>query len=210
MCIIIVVAVALRKSGAHEIIKLAKQADLSSQLSPRSISGGDSIFLPLIEKDFPEFNLEFAKSEIENNIHNIFENVNGSRAKIPNRISAFALLVVEKYQNKELCNVKIHRTAISNYVESQGTATIVFQTAFEFQYDDKKQGVITYQEKFETQYTYYFTPEAIQSNVTGSSLRCNYCGAPVTNQGAKVCEYCNNGVEVILDKVWQITNVNFK
>lgn len=189
---------------------MVNNADFQSQITPRSLSGGDSLYINLIKKDFPEFNLELMKSNVEKNIKNIFNYINGAPLSKEEAVLSFADSIKHKYSDMSVCNIKIHKTCISDYKKAQETATIKFQTAFQFEYQDKKRGSLTAQERYETEYTYLIKTDSLDKNKNTASLRCGYCGAPIEMVGLKICAYCGNLLEVIQDRAWYITNINIK
>lgn len=200
----------VRESGLSEFLRMVKHADLQSQRTPRSLSGGDTLFLPIILRDFPEFHLQFAKSEIGNNIVGIFNYINGEHFQGKEKVQAFADTLKERYEQKAVSNDRVHKTCISNYVKTQGTATIQFQTAFQFDYQDERRGRLTAQERYETDYTYLIQENRMEDGEHAVSVRCGYCGAPMESVGAKLCAYCGTALDVIQDRAWQITGVNMK
>jgi VCBS repeat-containing protein len=159
---------------------MVKSADMAAQHTPKSVSGGDSIFLPRIMRDYPQFNADLAKSIVEDNIR-------------------------EKYGAEHFADLKVHRTAISYYKNKYGSSTIKFQTAFQYAADMGKKGRRILQQKAETKYTFRVRDK---DGGTNAALRCGHCGAPVARLGDKSCGYC--GSEVILDLVqaWEITGIN--
>lgn len=48
--------------GTNSILKGLKQNELLEQTTPKSLSGCDSLLLPQIRKDFPDFNADLAKT----------------------------------------------------------------------------------------------------------------------------------------------------
>jgi len=99
-----------RTFGQVGLSHMIKAADLNSQLTPKSVSGGDAIFLPRILKDYPQFNVNLAKNVVENNIRQL-------------------------YGAGHFADVKVHRTTISNYQKHYGSSVIKFQTAFQYSSD---------------------------------------------------------------------------
>ncbi len=193
----------IRRSGVGQFIELAKKADIQSQLEPKSVSGGDRIFLPLILKDYPDFDVEKAKATVATTIGDIFEDKD--RKNIPSNILSVADNINNHYKGG-VTKIKFHTTAISNYVKTSQSATVTFQTAFQFFYKDR-----TYQERYETEYTLFYNAELSkdkEDNVV--TMRCDYCGAPLADAKTEVCEYCGNSVDLMQNKLWVINNLNIK
>jgi hypothetical protein len=163
-----------------ELIRMVKSADMTAQITPKSVSGGDSIFLPRILRDYPQFNADFAKGKIENHIRG-------------------------KYGAEHFADLKIHRTAISYYKNKYGSSTIKFQTAFQYTSDEGKKGRRISQHKAETKYTFRVRDK---DGGTNAALRCGHCGAPVARLGDKSCAYCGSEVILDIEQAWEITGIN--
>jgi len=201
---------AVRRSGLGSLVRMIKDADLNAQITPKSVSGGDSIFLPKIMKDYPQFNADLAKSVIENCIRDIFNalhtgDMSAFKEKYNEKVYSQCEMFLRKYGQISVTGLKVHRTAISGYKKSYGTSTIKFQTAFQYETAGSKDSKRVNQEKFETEYTFRVTEV---DGVTNTALRCGYCGAPVARLGEKTCTYCDNEIILNLEKAWEITDIN--
>lgn len=78
--------------------------------APRSLRGMGNILLPNILKDFPDFNLELAKTKVKEEMRKRFSNE----------------------------NLKFHNVVIADYKKYGIQKVVVLQTAFEFFQGDKK------------------------------------------------------------------------
>jgi hypothetical protein len=199
---------ALRNVG--QLAGMVRSADMGAQNTPRSVSGGDSIFLPRIVRDYPQFNVDLAKSVVENCIRDIFNalhsgDMSAFQEKYNAKVYSKCEMFLRKYGSIPVTGLMVHRTAISKYTKHYGSSTIKFQTAFQYDTDGSGAGRRTNQEKFETEYTFRVKDK---DGKTNAALRCGHCGAPVARLGDKSCGYCGN--EVILDLVqaWEITDIN--
>ncbi len=192
-----------KRAGLGTMLKMAKEADLTSQLTPKSVSGGDSIFLPLILKDYPEFDVELAKNQVEATVCRLLNF--GDTSPLDDRFADFGALLKKQYQGERVSGIKVHRTAISNYVKTKDMATVTFQTAFQF-----RKGEYTVQERFQTEYALYFDVKSLTNDQSTVSLRCSYCGAPLEELGTKFCTYCGNAVSVMQDRAWCIHSVGVR
>lgn len=192
-----------------DIMSMVKQADINSQLTPKSVSGGDSIFLPQVMKDYPQFNVDLAKSVVENCIRDIFNSLHSGsmtefKSKYNEKVYSQCEMFLRKYGAISVTGLRVHRTAIAKYAKLYGTSTIKFQTAFQYEKSDKN-GHRTMQERFETEYTFKTTDKDGANN---AAIRCNYCGAPVERLGIKTCKYCGNEVVLDVEQAWEITDIN--
>ena len=201
---------AVRQAG--DIAGMIKAADMNAQLTPKSVSGGDSLYLPRILKDYPQFNADLAKSVVENCIRDIFNSLHAGdmsafKGKYNEKVYAQCEMFLRKYGHIAVTGLKIHRTAIAGYTKLYGSSTIKFQTAFQYDTDGGKDGRRINQEKFETEYTFKVTEK---DGAGGAALRCGHCGAPVARLGDKSCNYCGNEVILDLEQAWEITDINIR
>lgn len=189
-----------RGYNGSQILGMIKEADLRIQHEPKSVSGGDSLFLPLITKDYPDIDINLLKSNIKSCIMDIFTCIEkNDRDYIKNKYDENILTFYDNLtseKNNTYNEIKFHKCAISNYVKNQQHLTIIFQIAF--QYYNNKQIV---QKKYEINYTYHYNDE--NDNV----IRCSHCGAPISKLGNKICQYCNSSINVNSGYVWIITDI---
>ena len=96
-------------SDLSYLMRAAQDAAQDESLDgPKSLSGGDSIFMPRILRDFPDFNLERAKSL--------------ARAELTGKLSG----------KPEL---KIHKIILHDYQRAANEKTILFQSALQYKED---------------------------------------------------------------------------
>ncbi len=182
----------IKQSGISEIIDMVREAEVQYDTTPKSISGGDRIYLPKILRDYPDFDVEKAKAEVEKTISLIFHDIE--------RLEGNALISAQKlitHYSGNITALKIHNTAISNYIKSKESATIKFQTAFEIKENDKLN-----QERYETEYALFF-----KSNDEVVSFSCENCGAPLSSLNNKTCAYCGNSIAFMQERVWVVNSI---
>ncbi len=187
----------IKRSGISQIVDMVVDADKQYDTKPKSLSGGDSLYLPRILRDYPDFDLEKAKADIERSIALIFNDI----SQLEGNASVSAQKLASRYAG-ETSSLRFHNTAISNYIKSSESATIKLQTAFELKINGKLK-----QERYETEYTLFFKNEANHEVLTFS---CENCGAPLTSLNAKTCEYCGNGLSFMQERMWVINSIILK
>lgn len=89
----------------RDLPELVRAAQESDDNQPKSLSGGDSMFLPRILRDFPDFNLSQAKSL--------------AAAELLKRLS-------------DKAEVKIHKVILHDYQRAALEKTIIFQAAVQY------------------------------------------------------------------------------
>lgn len=190
--------------------------------SPKSLSGMDSIYAPMIEEDFPNLNINQLKKRAENALTNVFDAIEEQN---PEKLEAVSELVYAKVNNiindqkrlgqKEYFDsTKFHNTVLSQYQRNSGYLSIIFQTGVEFfhyikQNDDIINGSKTkkQQERFEVSFAYVqdlnkIDDQALKTGVYG--LNCPNCAAPITTLGQKYCTFCGTAVEDVNVNSWII------
>ena len=178
--------------GTTDVLAGLKQIELENSNVPLSVSGGNAIYLPKIQKDFPDFHKDVADDIVERFIRGF---TLGDLAMYSSNCSE-GLLQKIKQSNKlnGASNVKIHKTAISNYSKTSEYATIKYQCAFEYVQQIKEQ------HKYEVEYTFMFK----DTEKEAFSIRCTHCGAPLNE--SSTCEFCGTIIVRNIEKAWKMTN----
>ena len=206
---------------------LEQQADVLAE-TPKSVAGMTKIYLPQIEKDFPEFNWMEFRQKADNMLKQVLAAIDGnditglseSSPELRDQIR----LHIEDLQRRGLREhysaVRIHLTEISHYIRQQGLCVIRLQSAVEYyhsvengdpgQKSDLLEGSRERleQTKYETELVYIQDARLMKEKSSAMSLTCPQCGAPVTRLGSKFCEYCGCGVTPVNIHVWSIHKVN--
>ena len=142
-------------AGLAGLAAAASNLDMSIEEAPRSLSGGDSLYLPQILKDFPDFNLTSAKEKIRSYMQEKFAEA-----------EAFA----------------IHNVIISDYQRSNVEKTIVFQCAYELNEEGvkrQKRCCMHYSYRMSGEAGSYAAPNCPNCGapVAPGRTDCPYCGA---------------------------------
>lgn len=127
--------------------------------TPKSVSGGDSLFLPRILRDFPDFSISTAKAAVRERIEEEMKGVSGLR---------------------------LHRIAISDYIRSGVEKEIVFQCTFEYmgsEHKEQKRYCLHYvfAPGGDALYTGMLCPNCGAPIPATSSSVCEYCGCGLVN-----------------------------
>lgn len=97
--------------GTDSLVEGFKKTEVEAQQTPKSLAGMDSVFLPRILKDFPEFNVDVAKNDV--------------RSELRNHLKA-----------KQA--VKIHNVVIRDYKKHKFESVIVMQASAEYIENSRK------------------------------------------------------------------------
>ena len=111
--------------------------------------------------------------------------------------------------------VKIHQTEIARYRKEAGRCIVTFQSAVEsYHYVADASHVVRgsdrtlEQSRYNIDLVYIQNRDLAKGNTDGAlGITCPNCGAPITNLGAKFCEYCGAGVVELNVHAWSFENI---
>ncbi len=209
--------------GTDSITEGLEQQAKELAVTPKSVSAMTRIFLPQIQRDFPDFHIEQFKDKVENALMLALQAISAADAgiferqikdgvseeflaQIKNRIRENETEAVTEHYEQ----IQIHQTEIANYEKQQGTCVITFQSAVGYLHYCEKAGKVlsgskelTEQTRYNVQLMYIQNEKlAGMDNAVGTT--CPNCGAPITNLGAAYCEYCGSAVTLLNLKVWTL------
>ncbi|MBQ8798338.1 MAG: hypothetical protein IJZ55_02090 [Lachnospiraceae bacterium] len=99
--------------GTDDLGELIETREAEVANTPKSVSGMTSVYVPMIQKDFPELNRVELMGIAENHLK-------------------------EYLNSQHFLSVHIHQTEISSYIKQSGTCVIVFQSAVQYLTGTKK------------------------------------------------------------------------
>lgn len=189
--------------------------------TPKSVSSMSRIFLPQIERDFPEFNYEEFKIKSENMLKSALTAISCDNIELlidsSQDFKDAVSLIIQNNKNleqKEYYNdIKIYQTEINGYTKASGTCVITLQSAVSYMHyiTDSSGGVFSGSNELIEQCKYNIDIVYIQdrdkmttNSITSIGTNCPNCGAPITNLGEKFCRFCGTGIRVINVNVWSI------
>lgn len=210
--------------GTNTIAEGLRQQKEMLAETPKSLKAMTRIFLPQIEKDFPEFHYEHYREKAENMVRSYIAAVSlkdvSKLAPCSEELVSKTKAAVEDLKNSKRTvysrNVVIHDTQISNYIKKKGNCYVEFQSAVGYIHyvEDEKGEVIEGDKNFKTQTTFTATLAYVQNedelleHTSGTvGLTCPNCGAPIKSLGQKFCDYCGTGVREINIHTWKFIDV---
>lgn len=205
----------LKKYLATDDLKqVIKLSELENQNTPKSLSGMESVSLPLIQKDFPNLNINELKRQTETSILNYFDSLENKKYKeILNASENVKTYIVNKINDLlvddevKYDSIKIHRTIVNRYEKKDNIATIYFQTGLEYMYKKNNSNMKKIQDRIETEFIYIIDTNKVNIKAKGIGLNCPNCGAPIKSVGDKTCEYCGSGIVDIVKRTWYLNNI---
>lgn len=207
-----------------EGIRGSKQNQEQMRETPRSLHGMTSVYLPMIKKDFPEFDYEFYKNKAQSLLRSYFTAICTKKSSVIAEECSLALKnnvqgIIEDLNARDVtqmfCNIVIHDVQIARYIKNGKTVTIVFELAVGYysyiidcngevvfgSKDDKMQTV------YEVELVYVQDADKIGIHADALGINCPNCGAPIKNLGEKFCEYCGTAVTEINIRAWKFNSV---
>lgn len=179
-------------------VNQAKNAEIKPP--EKSVSSATNIYLPKIEKDFPDYHLPEAKAAISILISEFFavryENAS-SFVKAETSPGLFEA-VSKTEESHNISDVCIHRITITGYVRTKEFATITYQISGGYRLDGK----IT-ESRFEAESTIRYLEEETAVHM----LTCKNCGGAIDSSVQKFCPYCGSGIVWDTRVSWQFTSV---
>lgn len=197
----------LKEMFGQDISGIIKQARIEDEMLPKSLSSMDSIYMPLLQEDFPEVNINEIKRMAEKNILDILHAVETKDAnKLKGKMKKIAEAKIEDNKKKNITfdNIKIHNTVLSKYQRNKVIATITIGSSFEYILSDKK-----VQDRAKVEFIYIIDELQLEPNQNLVGLNCPNCGAPIKTLGNKYCSYCQTGIKDIVKKTWVCNDVTF-
>lgn len=212
--------------GTDDILKGYKEQKRKLSETPRSVQSMTNIYLPQIQRDFPDFDYDDFKTKAKAALIAYFNAIStGSIETLPKDIMTNALVdhIVEinealaaNGQKQHFIEPVIHACEIGRYIKSGGTVTIRFNTSVGlYSFIEDESGKVINGDKEDKLQTVYeidliYLQDADKMGVYGESLglTCPNCGAPVKNLGMKFCEYCGSGIVEVNSRVWKFNAIN--
>lgn len=210
--------------GTDSIMDGLHQQKISLSETPRSLQAMTPIYIPKIEKDFPEFDYSAYKRKCESVLRSYFNAIEDKNAdllreevseNLKNSVRSIVYDLESKNYRQYYDNITIHQTEISRYIKNGSTVTIVFVSSVGYvAYCEDGNGKIIFGEKesktqtiYETELVYVQDVQKIATSDSALGINCPNCGAPVTNLGNKFCEYCGAGLKEVNIRAWKFHSV---
>lgn len=209
--------------GTDNPIEGMRKIEMEEAMTPKSVSGATSLYLPQIMKDFPEFHLDEMKTRAQNVLVSYLRSVDESNASLltegMDELKAELEMRINMNRDRgvreNFQRISVHRTEIYQYRKAKGRCSVVFQSAVEYLHFVEKDGkIIEGRKDIKTQTKYnvevvYIQDRDVVENIgeSGLGLNCPNCGAPLENLGAKVCRYCDTPVVEFNICTWNFSSV---
>lgn len=200
----------------YDILRMIRENETVLEGTPKTLSVKESLYLERIGSDFPEFNLDLAKSYVNETVTMYLQCLeDGDTRELEKNCTENFVVQAASRKNGMACkDIRFHRTVVSDYRVLRANtgkrdaveARMTFQTACQYttELGKRKKRSKIIQTRFELQYSYYLKDT---DGGVSEVLRCSYCGAPVEQVGTKVCKYCGNGVVDTMKRTWRFSDI---
>ncbi len=209
--------------GTPSLSQGIAQMENEYAVTPKSVSAATSLYLPRIEKDFPDFHYDEMKSRAENVLISFLRSIDAGNvsvltegtAELKDQLQLQIDMLRGRDEKAHFDNIKIHRTEIYQYRKAKSRSSVVFQSAVEYYYYRMRDGQVVEgsknvktQAKFDIECIYIQDRDMV-ADVRDAALgvNCPNCGAPISGLGAKICAYCDTPVVELNIKSWNFSSV---
>ena len=165
---------------------------------PRSLSSLESVAMPKILKDFPDFNAKVFSQRVRRDAETYYRSGMEQKMLFKNDATeAFKESFEDRLPAEVKEEIKVHRVTIAGYDGSARRKILTCQASVGFiDTNDAQQ-----ERRLTLLYIAGYTDDP-ESEVVG--FNCPNCGAPLPAAGARVCVYCGTSFIAPVDRGWML------
>lgn len=165
---------------------------------PRSLSSLESVAMPKILKDFPDFNAKVFSQRVRRDAKTYYESGREHRVLFKDDATeAFKESFEDRLPAEVKDGIEVHRVTIAGYDGSARRKILTCQASVGFIDTNDAQ-----QERRLTLLYIAGYADDPDSEVVG--FNCPNCGAPLPAAGARVCVYCGTSFIAPVDRGWML------
>ena len=211
--------------GTDDIAQGFRNVEREMEVTPKSVSGATSLYLPRIVKDFPDFHYDEMRSRSDALLTAYLNGIDSGTVPltteegITSELKEKYALRIQNLKNHGMTehfkNIRIHRTEIKQYRKTAGRCSVIFETSIQY-YHYKMNGSAVAegskdrmeQARYNVEMVYIQDRDLVENaSDMGLAMNCPNCGAPLPKLGAKVCAYCESPIAEFQIKVWNFSDV---
>ncbi len=165
---------------------------------PRSLSSLESVLLPRVRRDFPEYNAELVAERVRRDAAAYYQSgINGAPCFTDGAVTSFLQSFAAALPSDVKGGIKVHRVALYGYDASGQDRMLTYQASVE--YADTADAVR--QKRLVLKYIAAFSADPASDVKT---CNCPNCGAPVPVIGSKNCRYCGAALKTPAGLGWML------
>lgn len=205
-------------------IKGCKQNQEAMRETPRSLHGMTSVYLPMIKKDFPEFDFELYKSKVGSLLRSYFNAISSKKVSGITEEATLTLKnnvqgIIDEFNSRNATQnfdeINLYETQIARYIKNGKTVNIVFEVSvgyYSYVTDSSSKVIFgskdaKMQAVYEVELVYVQDVDKLDSHAEALGINCPNCGGPIKNLGEKFCEYCGTAVTEVNIRAWKFNSV---
>ena len=196
---LVVVRVSRLFNRAEGLIDDIKDAQIREEETPKSLNAMDSLLLPQLMRDFPEYNRAVITDRVIRDAKLFYESAAKGELLFKDGVSA-SLLENTLLPEDVAGGIIVHRAVLAAYDRRTRDRFITFQAAVKYEGTDGKR----HQKRLNLKYI------AAQSSDFAEKIeviKCPNCGGPVSTVGEKVCSYCGAALRTPAGAGWVLIEI---
>ncbi|MDY3052681.1 MAG: hypothetical protein SOR89_05890 [Ndongobacter sp.] len=191
---------------------------------PRSLNGMDRIYLPMLQEDFPDMNVEELRTRASRELQRALQMISAQQLPVMEHSDAIPFDAqirqrIEDLQRQDseehFEDIHVHQSVLSRYTKEPGQRRLVFQTGIEYRHFIEQNGKLRSgnktekeQSRYEVTYLHVDDPDLIarlssESNEAAYMNHCPNCGAPLVLKDGR-CSYCHAELHEISLRTWTL------
>lgn len=216
LCIYLLIRILLNKNGfagrsIKNIYDETKKIQEEEKLRNKQVSGMTKILLPVIKKDFKEFNEQEFYMLAEASIRSILMAIEKKDDKylksddyslIRDKVTLQIRDLIDNKISYSYDDIIFHKHAIKSYRKENGIATLVISSSLEYYYTVTKENKRIASDKFkkqtryQTTFIYIYDVKQAGFDIGILGINCPNCGSPVNSLEQTSCSYCKSGLNI--------------
>ncbi len=167
---------------------------------PRSLSSLESVLLPQVRRDFPEYNSALIAERVKSDAKTYYESgVQGRVLYGEGTSETFRQSFSGALPSDVRGSITVHKVALCGYDRVSQDRMLTYQAAV--QYTDTAGEIL--QRRLVLKYLAAFSDNPAQDMHT---FNCPNCGAPLPIIGSKVCRYCGSALKTPAGLGWVLVD----
>lgn len=210
--------------GDKSLKQVVQEGEWEESNVPKSISNATSLYLPRIQKDFPEFMWNEMQLKAKNVLKSMLMAINAHDMSLLSKDANDELktqveLIINDDNNGGVRtyydDITVHQVEIWRYIKRDGLCTVEMQASAGYRMWKVTNGELFYgskdklrQAKYKMELIYVQDINKIKNmKLVTQGINCKNCGAPITTLGAKHCTYCGAAVYDVNIKIWKFGSI---